>query len=101
MKSIWNYFAEIWQGDDKKLSLKRILVIVLIIEAVRMIERDKIASDQTLSAFYAILATILLILGIVTFAQLQSTKLPMFTKTITSEIKTTSVTDTTTTAPTE
>lgn len=99
MSKIWLYFAPLWQGDDNKISLKRILVIVLAIEVVRMIERDKITSDQTLSAFYAILGTICVTLGIVTFAQLQAAKLPMFTKTTTSEVKVTSTTDKTTLAP--
>ncbi len=85
MKKIWSYLADMWQGDDGKLSLKRILVIVLTIEVVRMLENNKVTNEQTLSAFYAILGTILVTLGIVTFAQLQSTKLPLFTKTTTSE----------------
>lgn len=88
MKKVWSYIADVWQGDDGKLSLKRILVITLSIEVVRMLENNKITSDQTLSAFYAILGTILVTLGIVTFAQLQTTKLPTFTKTVTSETKT-------------
>lgn len=88
MKRIWNYLADTWQGADGKLSLKRILVITLTIEVVRMIERNKITSDQTLSAFYAILGTILVTLGIVTFAQLKSIDIvPSFSKTTTSETK--------------
>lgn len=99
MLKIWNYLADLWQGDDHKLSLKRLLVITLTIEVVRMLEGDKILNDQTLSAFYAILGTILLTLGIVTFAQLQSAKLPVFNKTVKSETTITSTTDTTTLPP--
>lgn len=90
MKKVWNYISEVWQGDDGKLSIKRLLVIILTTEVVRMIEKDKIINDQTLSAFYAILGTIVITLGIVTIAQLMTVdKIPFFKKTVTSETSTT------------
>lgn len=100
MKTIWNYISDVWQGDDGKLSIKRLLVITLVIEVVRMLENGKVNNEQMLSAFYALLGTIILTLGIITVSQIQTLRFGQIFKSETHETTTiTSTTDTTTIPP--
>lgn len=102
MKKLLTFLAPVVTGDDNKLSIKRLIVITFVVEVVRIIERDKLTNDYVLSAFYALLGSILVILGIVTFAQLQNVKLGSIFTSKTEKVEKietitgTSTTDTTT-----
>lgn len=87
MKRIWNYISDIWQGDDDKLSLKRVFIIALCIEVIRMLEDNKIINEQILSAFYAILGAICITLGIISVSQIMTLRTGAFTKDVTNESK--------------
>lgn len=73
---IVNYLRPIWEGADKKPSIRRILALVFTVGIIRMTERSYTLPPYDLNndILITLCGTVLILLGLITWDNLQSLK---------------------------
>jgi len=66
LTKLWNYIKSIWEGEDNRLSLRRLVAILLAWLIVHLTVKEKIQTQLQLDALYSIEMLFLLLIGIIT-----------------------------------
>jgi len=66
VSKFWNYIKSVVEGDDDRLSLRRLVAIVLAWLIVHLTVKEKIQTQLQLDALYSIEMVFLLLIGIIT-----------------------------------
>lgn len=72
---ILSYLRPIWEGKDKEPSLRRLMAIAILIGSIRMIEHSYSTNcELNNDILVTLMATILILLGLITYDNLQTIK---------------------------
>lgn len=72
---IVSYLRPLWEGKDKEPSLRRLMAIAILIGAIRMIEHSYSSNcELNNDILVTLMATILILLGLITYDNLQTIK---------------------------
>ena len=72
---ILSYLRPIWEGKDKEPSLRRLMAIAVLIGSIRMIEHSYSTNcELNNDILVTLMGTILILLGLITYDNLQTIK---------------------------
>lgn len=67
---IISYLRPIWEGKDNKPSIRRVFAIAFLIGAIKLVEKGNVDNNVLIT----LCGTILILLGLITYDNLQSIK---------------------------
>lgn len=67
---IISYLRPVWEGKDKKPSIRRIFAIALLVGIIRLVEKGNVDNN----VLTTLCGTMLILLGLITYDNLQSLK---------------------------
>jgi len=72
---ILSYLRPIWEGKDKQPSIRRLMAIAILIGSIRMIEHSYSTNcELNNDILVTLMGTILILLGLITYDNLQTIK---------------------------
>jgi len=63
---MWKYIKNIWEGEDGKLSIRRVSSLVFLTLVVHMIVKGQLTTNFQLYALYSLETTFLLLISVIT-----------------------------------